>query len=108
MAINLKSRDKKSSNGMSIRTISSHESDIDGIQMIEEIDGFVSIEMIKRTRVMNNDILIEILSNLSFKSLLKSERLSKQFGFCSGFVLQNVIGIEGKQFIDNECEDSRH
>ncbi len=76
--------------------------------MIEEIDGFVSIQIIERTRVMNNDILVDILSNLSFKSLLQLERLSKQFGYCVGFVLQNVTDIEGKQLINNNCDDSRH
>jgi hypothetical protein len=104
----LKPRNKKASNDMSIRTISLNESDVDGIQVIEDIDGFVSIEIIERTQVMNNDILVEILSNLSFKSLLQLERVSKQFRYCVGFVLQNVTGIEGKQLINNNCEDSRH
>jgi hypothetical protein len=38
-----------SSNDMSIITIPLNESDIDGIRVIEEIDGFLSIQIIERT-----------------------------------------------------------
>jgi len=98
-----KYRKRLSTNALNIRTISSNS-----IEVTEEIDGFVSIDIVERTQILNNDILIEILSYLPIKSLLLLERVSKQFKFCVQFVLRNITGIRGKQLISNQCTDSQH
>ncbi len=57
------------------------------------------------SRLMNEEVMTRILSNLSVEELLKLERVSQQFKYCANEVLKRQKGLSiGKIDSESECE----
>ncbi len=64
-----------------------------------------------RTRLMNEDVMIEILSNLGVKQLLRIEKVSQQFRYCANEVLKRQKGLSiniGRIRHQSQCLDKNH